>query len=94
MEIAVEFAGIARVVTRTPSLSLTVAAGTTFRQIVRALGQRYPTLIGEVIAPDGVTLLPSNMLNLNGRHMVQPAQMDNTPADGDRLILMSVLAGG
>ena len=54
----------------------------------------HPELVGEVIDPSFSSLQSSNMLNLNGRHMVQPNQMDNCPVHGDRLILMSILAGG
>ncbi|MFO7663823.1 MAG: MoaD/ThiS family protein [Chloroflexota bacterium] len=94
MQVFVEFMGIARVVSGVKQVTLDLEEGTTFRQIVRLLGQQYPTLLGEVIQPDGETFQPSNMLNLNGRRMIQPAQMDDAPNNGDRLILMSILAGG
>jgi len=94
MQVFVEFMGIARVVSGVKQATLELEEGTTFRQIVRLLGQRYPKLLGEVIQVDGETFQPSNMLNLNGRRMIQPAQMDDAPTDGDRLILMSILAGG
>jgi molybdopterin converting factor small subunit len=94
MHISVEFAGIARVVTGERQTALTLDAGTTYREILRVLSVKYPTLIGEVLKSDGVTLFPSNMLNRNGKRMIQPSQMNDVPQDGDRLILMSVLAGG
>lgn len=94
MQVSVEFVGVARVVTGVKQATLDLDTGTTFHQIVRLLGQRYPQLLGQVILSDGEVLQPSNMLNLNGRRMIQPAQMDDTPHDGDRLILMSILAGG
>jgi len=94
MQVSVEFMGIARVVSGVKQVTLELEEGTTFRQIVRLLGQRYPKLLGEVIQADGETFQPSNMLNLNGRRMIQPAQMDDAPCNGDRLILMSILAGG
>lgn len=94
MQVSVEFMGVARVLSGIKQVTLNLEEGTTFRQIVRLLGQKYPQLIGEVIQPDGETFQASNMLNLNGRRMIQPAQMDDTPHDGDRLVLMSILAGG
>jgi len=94
MQVLVEFMGVARVVSGVKQATLDLAEGTTFRQIVRLLSQRYPQLVGEVIQADGETFQPSNMLNLNGRRMIQPAQMDDIPHDGDRLVLMSILAGG
>ena len=94
MQVFVEFMGIARVVSGVKKVTLDLEEGTTFRQIVRLLARRYPQLVGEVIQADGETFQASNMLNLNGRRMIQPAQMDDTPCNGDRLILMSILAGG
>jgi molybdopterin converting factor small subunit len=94
MQVFVELMGIARVVSGVKQATLELEEGTTFRQIVRLLGQQYPRLLGEVIHADGETLQASNMLNLNGRRMVQPAQMDDSPDDGDHLIFMSILAGG
>jgi hypothetical protein len=94
MEVTVEFAGLARVLTRKTRFSLTLEDGTSFREILQRLGTMHPELVGDVIDPSFTTLKSSNMLNLNGKHMVQPAQMDQSPAHGDRLILMSILAGG
>ena len=64
------------------------------RDVLRILADQYPALIGDVLQPDGETLYPSNMLNLNGKRMIQPLQMDHSPQAGDHIILMSVLAGG
>ena len=94
MNIQMEFTGISRIVTGEKKVSLDLSADTTFRDIVRLLGVRYPQLVGEVIHVNGETLQASNMLNLNGKRMIQPAHMDDCPTDGDRLILMSILAGG
>ncbi len=94
MRILVEFTGIPRVVTGVKQIPLEFQDGVTYREIVRQLGKLYPQLIGEVLQPDGETFQPSNMLNLNGQRMIQPAQMNESPHDGDRLILMSILAGG
>jgi molybdopterin converting factor small subunit len=94
MQVLIEFMGVARIVSGVKQVTLELEEGTTFRQIVRLLGQRYPKLLDEIIQADGETLRASNMLSLNGRRMIQPTQMDDVPSDGDRLILMSILAGG
>ena len=94
MEVTVEFAGLARVLTRMPRVRLELDDTTTFQQILRLLGKQHPELVGEVISPTFDALKSSNMLNLNGKHMIQPGDMDRCPSDGDRLILMSILAGG
>ena len=94
MDVVVEFAGLARMATKVRQCSLNVAEGTTFRDVLRILADQYPALIGNVLQPDGETLYPSNMLNLNGKRMIQPLQMEHSPHAGDHIILMSVLAGG
>jgi hypothetical protein len=71
-----------------------IDAGTTFHEILQRVSEQYPQLVGDVIQPNLRALKSSNMLNLNGKHMIQPSQMDQSPEHGDRLILMSILAGG
>jgi molybdopterin converting factor small subunit len=94
MRIQVEFLGVSRLETGVKEMALDVDKGATFRDIVRMLGTRYPALIGNVIQPDGETLQAPNILNHNAKRMVQVTQMDDGPSDGDRIILMSMSAGG
>lgn len=94
MEVKVEFAGLSRVITHSRGLSLTLDQDATYRDILHLLADRYPDLVGNVIHPSCESLQSSNMLNLNGKHMVSPTQMNKSPSEGDRIILMSVLAGG
>jgi molybdopterin converting factor small subunit len=89
-----EFLGVSRLVIGERTLSLDVEDGMTFRELVRLLGERYPGLIGDVIEPDGESLQAPNVFNLNARQMIQDDQMDAAPGDGDRIILMSMAAGG
>lgn len=94
MEVSVEFAGLSRVITHDRRLSLTLDSEATYRDILHVLANRYPDLVGNVIHPSLESLQSSNMLNLNGKHMISVNQMDTSPSEGDRIILMSVLAGG
>jgi len=94
MHVYVELFGLSRIAAGVKELSLELEENTTFRDIVRLLSTRYPDMIGNVIKPDGETLHPPNIFNLNAKHMIQPNQMDTCPSDGDRIILMSVSAGG
>jgi len=94
MRVHVEFLGLSRLVTEKKEIALDVEKGTTFRGIVRMLGTTYPELIGNVIQPDGETLQAPNVFNLGARRMIQAGQMDNGLSDGDRIILMSMSAGG
>ncbi len=94
MAILIELGGVSRVLTKRREVSLPLAAGASYRQILRELGTRYPVLWGEVLDPADGTLLSANMLNLNGKLMIRPEQLDESPQAGDRLFLISVLAGG
>ena len=94
MRIHIEFLGISRLATEVKEITLDLEEGTTFRDIVRILGTRYPALIGNVIQPDGETLQLPNIFNQNVKRMVQANQMNDDPSDGDRIILMSISAGG
>lgn len=94
MRIQVEFLGVSRLETGVKEMALDVDKGATFRDIVRVLGTRYPALVGNVIQPDGETLQAPNILNHNAKRMVQVTQMDDGLSDGDRIILMSMSAGG
>ena len=94
MRVHVEFLGLSRFAAGIKGAALDLEEGTTFRDIVRLLGTRYPTMIGNVIQPDGETLQVPNIFNLNVKRMVPASQMDESPSDGDRIILMSISAGG
>ena len=94
MRVQVELLGLSRAAAGVKEMALDLEEGTTFRDIVRMLATRYPAMIGNVIQPDGETLQTPNAFNLNARRMIQATQMDDSPSDGDRIILMSISAGG
>ena len=94
MQIRVEFLGLSRLVTGVKEVPLELEEGATFRDIIALPGVRYPELIGNVIQPGVRSLQEPNIFNLNARKMVQASQLDTGPSDGDRVILMSMSAGG
>jgi len=94
VRIHVEFLGLSRLAAGAKEIALDLKQDTTFRDIARMLGARYPKMIGNVIQPDGETLQTPNIFNLNAKRMIQASKMDGSPSDGDLIILMSVSAGG
>jgi molybdopterin converting factor small subunit len=94
MRVQLELFGLSRLAAGVKEISLDLEEGTTFQNIVRLLSTKYPEMIGNVIQPDGGTLQAPNIFNLNAKQMIQPNQMDECPSDGDRIILMSMSAGG
>ena len=94
MQIQVELLGLSRLVTGKKELALEIPEGTTFRDLTRRLSDMYPALIGNVIQSDRESLQAPNIFNLNARQMIQTRQMGECPSEGDRIILMSMSAGG
>ncbi len=94
MRVNIELLGLARLAAGKKEIALELDEGASFRDIVRRLSEMYPKMIGNVIQPDRENLQPPNIFNLNARRMIQPEQMDESPGDGDRIILMSMSAGG
>ncbi|MDR3574916.1 MAG: MoaD/ThiS family protein [Anaerolineaceae bacterium] len=94
MHVILGFTGAARDITKRKELTLSLENNMTYQDITRLLGVQYPELIGLIIDQDRQTLLSGNLLVING-DLTNPAMvMSESPKDGDRLILMSVISGG
>jgi molybdopterin converting factor small subunit len=94
MQINIEFTGISRVLTGQTSCTLALAPGDSLQQVVAALGIQYPALKGEILEKDGQKLIPTNLFSLNGEKILRESDLQFQPKDGDKLILLSLLAGG
>lgn len=94
LRIEVELFGLSRLIAGEKEVTLTLDEGATFRDAVKELVSRYPDMVGDVVQADGLTMQPPNILNLDGRRMIQAHQMDESLSNGDRIILMSMSAGG
>jgi len=92
--IQVEFSGISRVMTGESGISISLKEGETVADVVRKLGLKFPKLVGEIIEKDGETLIPSNLFSVNGEKILHETDLGYQPKNGDRLILLSLLAGG
>jgi len=92
MKLTVEFLGLARRLTHTKKSVLETDDRATLRDVLCRLAAEYPALVGRVIDPETYELVPSYMLNLDGRRVVK--DLDEHPRDGQHLILMFVEAGG
>jgi molybdopterin converting factor small subunit len=94
IQVLVEFTGISRVLTGKMEYQLPLGDGAVMMDVVRAIGRKFPHLLGEVIEKDGQTLIPTNLFSVNGKQILNEKQLHYQPKDGDRLILLSLLAGG
>ncbi len=94
MRVMIELTGLARDAVRQKETVFELEEGTTYQEVVRMLGKKYPKLIGLVIDKDGETLLSGNILIINGDLATPAMVMQECPRDGYRLILMSLVTGG
>ena len=94
IQVLVEFTGISRVLTGQSEYTLPINKGAVMKDVIKAIGKKYPSLIGEVIDKDGKSLIPTNLFSINGQKILHEKQLHYQPEDGDRLILLSLLAGG
>jgi molybdopterin converting factor small subunit len=94
MNITVEFPGGGRAMTGTREVTLSLPDSATYRDVVRRLAQMYPRLVGAIIAANGNSLLSAMIFNRNGEESILPAMLDQSPREGDRLILMFFIVGG
>jgi hypothetical protein len=88
----VELYGVARQIARIRSVSLPVVEGATLSEILSALADELPSLVGRVIAPDRLSLTTGYACNVNGLAFVRDATAAVSP--GDSLIIVSADAGG
>ena len=90
----VEFTGLSRVLTGQTEYPLNLSTSAQLSDVLQAISTKYPALVGDVIEKDGKSLVPTNLFSVNGQKIVHEEQLDYQPEDGDRLILLSLLAGG
>ena len=90
--VKVELFGVARLTAGERAVTLPHAEAASLRAIVRALAQRYPALVGPVIAHDGEVLNDGYLLNVNGRDFVRDLTTALQP--GDAVLLVAAAAGG
>jgi molybdopterin converting factor small subunit len=90
-KLTVELFGPARRLSGQKQVTLEMHDGATLHEVIVMLAERFPQLAGPVIEPEH-QLSGSYMLNYNGRRTAR--SLDEKPAEGDRLLLLPVDAGG
>jgi molybdopterin converting factor small subunit len=92
MQITVEFFSTARELTGAKQVQLELAVGSTLRDVVVALADKCPKLVGPIIDVGSTSLVGPYLFNVEGRHTVP--DLSHRPEDGQRIILLLALAGG
>jgi len=94
VNITIEFTGITKAITNAREIVFKVPEGSTYRDLVKMLAKEYPSMIGLIIDYDKETFLSSNLFVINGNLEFPAMIMDQQPADGEQISLMSVITGG
>jgi hypothetical protein len=94
MNIDVEFIGVSRVLSGVSKVEISIPGNASYRDIISELSNKYPQFNGQLIDPVSKSFIGSSMFNLEGKRMIKPSELDNSPEENGHLILMSVLAGG
>lgn len=75
-------------------VELDFPAGVTYSGVVQRLADLYPAMVGAVIAEDKRSLLSAMIFDRNGSESILPGMFEQSPQDGDRLILLYFIVGG
>lgn len=90
ISVSVELFGVARLLAKTKSVSLSLPQDATLANVFSALTERLPVLLGRIISSDG--LISGYTCNINGLDFVRaPSAKVNS---GDKIFILSADAGG
>jgi hypothetical protein len=86
INVKVEFSGLSRILAKANDMQLSLSPQQTYADVVRMVAEKYPSLVGNVIDKSGTDLFPSNVFSRDGKTVVLPEQMHDSPRDGEVLI--------
>ncbi len=88
----VELFSVARLLAKTSQIDLALPREATLADVLAALSDRLPVLVGPVIATDKKSLTSGNACNINGKTFVRDPKAQVHP--GDNIFIISADAGG
>ncbi|PKN97462.1 MAG: hypothetical protein CVU42_16030 [Chloroflexi bacterium HGW-Chloroflexi-4] len=94
MKITIEFTGITKSICQASEINYDVPFDFTYRDLIKMLADKYPSMIGLIIDPDRQNFLSSNMFVINGNLEFPAMMLDKSPSDEEHISLMSVITGG
>jgi len=84
-----EFSGVVRVLARQREVRLTIMDGAVWRDVVTALANAAPALVGEVITKDKRSLIGDYLINVDGTTTISDLDATVKAADGAHLVLLT-----
>ena len=85
------YCGLARRLSKETSVEIEVNDSATLRDVSAALAHRFPAFLGQLIVPETHDLVEPHFFHVNGR---RADSLDLSVREGDRILLMTVTAGG
>jgi len=92
--VTIEFTNLPKEIIGADSIELPIKPGETFNDLVCDLAEKFPKLVGVLIAPDKCGFLSSNFFVVNGEMELPVMVMDKQPQPGDVLTIVSIATGG
>ena len=92
MKVSVELFALARRLSGEKQVTLEVEPGATLRDVVAALSDHFPPLLGELVVPGCYDLREPYFINVDGRRVAE--SLDEPAREGENLLLMFVTIGG
>jgi len=90
--VTVELFGVARLLAKTKSISLPLPVEASLADVIAALAEKLPVLVGRVIDSGGAALVNGYACNINGLNFIRsPSAKVNA---GDKIFILSADAGG
>lgn len=94
MMIHFEFTSVAREITGQRVIQMDITGGSSYRDIIHLVAQKYPGLLGIFIDEKSLELSSGCLLTRNGIETIMPDDMQKCPEDGDHLMLIIFIVGG
>jgi hypothetical protein len=91
-KVRIELFGPARYLSGLREVEVVIADEGSFGDVLVALAEKAPKLVGQVVDPAKPGLVGPNRLFLDGRRVVR--DLSQKPADGTHLLLLLAAAGG
>lgn len=90
--VTVELFGVARLLTKTKEVPLSLPPQATLSDVCQALAAEHPVLLGRVINSDRSSLSSGYACNINGLEFIRNSNAKVNP--GDKIFILSADAGG
>jgi hypothetical protein len=94
MKIRIELSGVAKAITGENPIFVEIQNSGTYKDLIKNLADRYPSLVGIIISPNRDELLNANIFSKSGEDLILGEALLGRPVEGEKIFLLSVIVGG